>query len=68
MRLRTCLVVVDPGRLKGCAVLSQLLQVQVTEMLVRPIVVCLDLTTLLLSSKHDNDANVLLPDNTPEVL
>jgi hypothetical protein len=41
---------------------------QIAEVLVRPVVVCLDLSTLLLSGKHDDDANILLPDNAPEIL
>src|SRR5690242_8445173 len=68
VRVRTLLVALDLGWLQGSTVLPELLQMQVAEVLLRPIVVCLDLSALLLGGKHDNDADVLLPDNIPEIL
>lgn len=68
MRLRTLLVTLDLGWLQRSPVLAKLLQVETTKVLVRPIVVCFDLTTFLFGSKHYNDADILLPDDAPEVL
>ena len=43
-------------------------QMQVTILVLRPVVVSLDLTTLLFSREHDDDTGVLLPNYFPEVL
>jgi hypothetical protein len=41
---------------------------QVAILIAGPVIVSLELTTFLLCGKHDYDANVLLPHDTPEVL
>jgi hypothetical protein len=41
---------------------------KMTVVVVRPVIVSFDLTTLLFGSKHDNDAYVLLPHDVPKVL
>jgi hypothetical protein len=45
-----------------------MLQMQMTVMLVRPVVVSLDLASLLFRSEHDDDASILLPYDFPKVL
>jgi hypothetical protein len=49
-------------------VFAERVQVEVAVVLVRPIVVGLDLSAFLFSSKHDDDANILLPHDLPEIL
>jgi hypothetical protein len=43
-------------------------QMKGTVVFVRPVIVGFDLTALLLSSQHDDNANILLPHDLPEVL
>ena len=54
--------------LKRRSVFSKTTQMEMTVVVVFPIVVGLDLATLLLGSKHDNYSHILLPDNLPKVL
>jgi hypothetical protein len=43
-------------------------QMQVTVLVLGPVVVSLDLTALLLSREHNDDTGILLPHYLPEVL
>jgi len=58
----------DLRRFQSGAVLRKKCKVKWPVMLALPIVVSFDLTGFLFGCEHNNHSNVLLPNNTPEVL
>ena len=56
------------GRVQRGALFGEELETHGSVLLVAPVIVGLDLATLLFGSKHDDYAGILLPDYVPKVL